>query len=169
MDIYNKLNEVFFAQPDFLKETQWLVNWITSFNNKELPDQFYHSIKNQTELKNKSNEFTMYKNIVKRIKTLTNAFLLIDGGNEYFDKHKHPIFFKNPEFILDNYFYHPENIANLPYSYHEQVYNFFIEIEYFYYRIINHLKDLEFDLHIEKPIYNIGEPTIDKPSSWSDE
>jgi len=166
MNIYNKLNEVFFEQPDFLKETQWLVNWITSFNNKELPDKFYHSNKNQTELKNKSNEITMYKNIVKRIKILTNAFLLIDGGNEYFEKHKTSIFFKNPEFILDNYFYHPENIAKQTYSYHEQIYNFFIEIENIYYRIINHLKDLEFDLHIENPIYNIGEPTIDKPSSW---
>jgi hypothetical protein len=83
-----------------------------------------------------------YRKIIEKIKTVVNLF------TKFFDKSlnfESPVLLHNPEFILDNYFYHYHNKDR---HIHEprQAYKTIEYFEYMCYFIINRLEEYEFDL-----------------------
>ena len=127
----------------------WLKEYIISFHNIKLfPKEYMFAYNSYNYDKNKK-----YVKLIKILKTVSALYKLIH--DEYSNKtliiQKLSIYATTPEFILDNYFYHPNRVLVIDYFKSIQLCD---EFENMYYHIMNVLQELEFDLLIEDPLYN---------------
>ena len=129
----------------------WLKEFIISFhNNTILPNNYIYMYSYNPYNYDKNKK---YSKLVKILKTITELYKLINSEytNQTFIMQQPSIYATNPEFGLDNYFYHPDRVLVVDYFKSIQLCN---EFENMYYHIFNVLQELEFDLQIDNPLYN---------------
>ncbi len=129
---------------------EWLKEQIILFHNIKLHNNEYVASYNS----HKYDKTKKYSKLILTLKTLTTLYTLVI--NKYTDKTviRDPpsVYAKNPEFMFDNYFYHPTRVFVVDYFKSVQLCD---EYENMYFHICNVLQELEFDLAIDTPLYNI--------------
>jgi hypothetical protein len=129
---------------------EWLREHILLFHKITLlPNDYQCSYNSHKYERNKK-----YSKLIQTLKTVTALYTLIrnEYTNKTFIRENPNVYTKNPEFILDNYFYHPDRVFVVDYF---KSMNLCDEFEDMYFHICNVLQELEFDLAIEPPLYNI--------------
>jgi len=146
---YTKESEIY-SKSILDNGIEWLKEEIILFHNIKLHNNEYLVSYNSHKYeKNKK-----YSKLIRTLKTMTTLYRLI--LNEYTDKtvtiQNPSVYAKNPEFMFDNYFYHPNRVFVVDYFKSIQLCD---EFENMYFHICNVLQELEFDLAIDTPLYNI--------------
>ena len=159
LDLY--LTIKYMNNPNYTEQTEiysksildngikWIKDYIIAFHNiKILPNEYMYSYNSYANEKTK-----IYSKLIQTLKTVTKLYNLIQ--TVYTTKNniiKPSIYATTPEFILDNYFYHPNRVFVVDYFKSIQLCD---EFENMYYHILTALQELEFDLNINTPLYNI--------------
>jgi len=149
---------VFRATPAFFKDFTWLIEKCDS------SDEITHSDKDK------------YKYVIFYLKQIIATFLFIrkhdhdDGILEQHIKPNYVPFFKNPEFLFDDYIYHTPHGTSNKKTYLEKckypkyiddesesitVYGFLKGFEYIFYYVLNRTDEYDYDVIMKKNIIGV--------------
>lgn len=144
---------VFKISPDFFKDLTWLIEKCDSSDEITLSDK------------------GKYKYVIFYLKQIVATFLFIrkhDFYDDILEQHIPPNyvpFFKNPEFLFDDYIYHTQRNESNKKKYLEKckypkyvddesdsisIYGFLKEFEYIFYYVLNRTDEYDFDVIMKK-------------------
>jgi hypothetical protein len=168
---YVKLGSYNYCITQLLEDLEWLARTVTfskSFSDYLLyvnkskktsvnctidvfSDSNFDIVEKSPFLKYKEEVKRKYKNIVIVLKQLYNTALALPDRERVVRTIisdftiENDIFLKHPDFIIDHFIYHTYSHNHITDNY-EKVLNIIKVFEYLYYKTINHITELEFDV-----------------------
>ena len=162
---YVGVNNALMSIEGFLSDLEWLQK-IVIFS-KSFAEFTHDAVENPVEIQNKSDDpyvlnnsppFLVYKNAIKqryagiihmmkgvyrnalKLPDVEKIYMIIDKEFNHFNH----LYLKNPEFIFDHFVYHVYSYGHIHKNYPEIMEALKI-FTFLYYKLINHIKELEFD------------------------
>jgi len=147
--LLNKLrNRDNMVSRDVIHDIQWLCNKVVYYTNNTLMLPLTMNAAN-TKHEIQTTDVIRYKSVLTKLQMLYEIFFkFMDDGDDpaACSKFEPKLYLMQPKMIFDTFFFHADNANQLKNHFEiaEKIINFY---EYAYYRIMNRMDELEFDVN----------------------